>query len=581
MYMALRRQFKEWLRYACVGAAACLLAGVASEILIQALHLETRSGDPNDPLAIAMLIDTSSEEESAGIAEARKEAKDSWAHLDYNLETFHYSGSGLGDDIADALQEASKFFIDRGSTRNAVFLFSNNAPNSGFEQLLSLVSTLRQNGVFFVTVGTENSSQDLMRILASESKKTFFSAQSGNLNRAFKNAARVINSSTVGSARVSRGLVVSFLVILLLIGGLQVADNLWGLRGHWWRDLWWVPLSGAVLGIGLGTLSQSLVPYWTLVGFASGAALGVPNMVGSLAWRGVIGASRKTWRGALFGLLGGLTGATLVRLNLMLVDQIPIEADWMVPVFRTTSLVVLGLGVGFFYKLGEDWLRDAWLLGTAEGDNKSRRQVLEKPKVTVGRSGENDICLYRSEQVADYAGCFIQHGKKWLFQPAKIHADRFITIDGRMVRNLTLLPDKSLLRLGNSSFVFRQRRMAHLFDPRFRWVLVGDKQEYTLPRRRRNKLGSASGCDIVVQEQGIAGHHCTLEFTPNGLCVQPNDSMIVAVNDRETGKSQRRALQQGDLLTIGSSDLAVVWKRCVFFKKKELSRLFNIRRLAN
>ena len=578
MYKVLRRQLTAWWHYALVGAVTCLMAGIVSEVLIQALQLETRSGDPSDPLVIVMLIDASRHEDSAEIAEARRKAEDTWSHVNYNLDTFYYSSSDLGDDLLVALQEANKVLIDRASTRNAVFLFSNNAPASGLEQILRIVSSFRQNGVFFVTVGTEDSNQDLLRVLATKGTKTFFSAQPGEFVRAFQLAARSVNTSSVGTGRVTRGTVVNVAAILLLIGGIQVADNTWGLRGHWWRDLWWVSLLGMVFGIGLGSMGKDLVQYWALVGIAIGAVLGIPNIVGSPAWPAVVGASRKTLLGALIGLFGGVAGALLVQLILMQVDQIPIEDVWKIPAFRMTGLVILGFAVAFFYKLGEDWLKNAWLLGTAEGDNKAKIQVLDKPNVTIGHSKKNDICLYRSKQVADYAGSFIRHGEKWLFQPENIQSERLVAINGRMVRNLTVLPDRSLLRIGNAAIVFRQRRMSSLLSLKTRWILVGDKQDYLVPLRRRITLGSEPTCDIVVSGLGVESRHCTLAFTFNGLRVEPLEGLPVFVNDKELKGNQYKILQQGDLITIGRTDLALVLRSRELIEGNSLPRFLKILR---
>ena len=578
MYKVLRRRLMAWWRYALVGAVTCLMAGIVSEVLIQALQLETQIGNPHDPLVIVLLVDASSHEDSAEIAEARRKAEDTWSHVNYNLDTFYYSSSNLGDDLLVALQEANKIFIDRASTRNAVFLFSNNAPVSGLEQILRLVSSFRQNGVFFVTVGTEDSNQELLRVLSTKGTKTFFSAERGKFVRAFQLAARSVNASSVGTGVVTRGTVVNVAAILLLIGGIQVADNKWGLRGHWWRDLWWVTLLGMVFGIGLGSMGKDLVQYWALVGIAIGAVLGIPNIVGSPAWPAVVGASRKTLLGALFGLFGGVAGASLVRLILMQVDQIPIEDVWKIPAFRTTGLVVLGIAVAFFYKLGEDWLKNAWLLGTAEGDNKAKIQVLDKPKVKIGHSKKNDICLYRSKQIADYAGSFIQHGEKWLFQPEKDQAERLVTINGRTVRNLTILPDRSLMRIGDTALVFRQRRMSGLLNLKTRWILVGDKQEYLVPLRRRITLGGEPTCGIVMSGLGVESRHCTLAFAFNGLRVESFEGLPVFVNDKELKGNQYMTLQQGDLLTIGRTDLALVLRSRSLIKGNALPRLLKILR---
>lgn len=86
-----------------------------------------------------------------------------------------------------------------------------------------------------------------------------FTTQLGSFADAFAQAAQVIEASAFGTASSEQGLVVVAVVSLLLAASLLIAENAWQLRGRWWRDLWWIPALGLLLGVTGGFLGQNLL----------------------------------------------------------------------------------------------------------------------------------------------------------------------------------------------------------------------------------------------------------------------------------------------------------------------------------
>ena len=65
-------------------------------------------------------------------------------------------------------------------------------------------------------------------------------------------------------------------------------------------------------------------------------------------------------------------GAFLVGLLLNISGGLGWESNWNLLIFRTTSLAIVGFCVALSIKLGEEWFKEAWLLGTAQGQNRTR-----------------------------------------------------------------------------------------------------------------------------------------------------------------------------------------------------------------
>ena len=468
MNALLRQHLSFLMRFALIGAFVCMLAGLTSDALFRFLQLPPREGIARDPFVVAMLVDSSS-----GLAEAttgiRAVVNDAIAGP-HEYREITFSGSTAGNNMTWAFEEAEKLINDRNSTRNAVILLSNSMPFNLMETLRR-VNTLRNKGAFIVTVGTRTVDNDFFHILSSGGAEGSVTAFTEDFTEASEKVASILSSSTVNVPLVSRGLVTTVIAILLLSGGLLAADNVMSMRGPWARDLWWIPVVALVFGITIGSLSSNLVQFWALAGLSCGIALVLTNVLGSFLQKDFAGAINGIWRGAFFGLAGGVFGAFLVGLLLNISGGLGWESNWNLLIFRTTSLAIVGFCVALSIKLGEEWFKEAWLLGTAQGQNRNKKYALRKRIVTIGRASKNDVSLQRAKGILDHAGRFTRSGSDWFFQPAASQRGASVTINNQAVSTRTRLADRNLLRLGETTLVFRCKVNSNGFD--YKYLALG------------------------------------------------------------------------------------------------------------
>lgn len=592
MNRMLSPQIKSTLRYALVGTLACVLATLVAEVFVQAMEPQPLVIDPEDPLVIAMLIDISGSMSGEPIAEmkyASSQFLTTWDRSDTYVALIPFShvathlkptlhpdqNPGIlveqvakleadsGTAMTPALQIAEFIFTEIGSTRNAVMLFTDGLPTDEISTR-NRAQRLRDDGVVIVAIGTGDANQGFLTAVVGGDADKVFSAQLGDFANTFDQAASTISSSAFGTASTSQDRVLVAIVALFLVAALLVAENVWGLRGRWWRDLWWVLPLGLLLGISgsaLGEVIPNRVATWALVGLFCGVALGFTDMAGNISRTGNLWSRipRKLRRGAVFGLAGGIVGGMIFSLLFRdtMLDTTTGAATALGS--RIIGFAILGFFIGLALRLGEELLKDAWLMGVTKGFYEGKHYILNKSLVTVGQSGNNDINLHREKDIADRAGHFMLDSGTWFFQPTQ-GADA-VTVSGMAVSDRIPLQDASSIHFGSTEFVFRQRQDPGKSARETAWVLAGDKSTFALPRQDLIRIGSDPACDIALDDPSVEPHHCTLEFTRQGLCLSPNARAHVSVNDQELAKASQRPLLQGDLITIGQVELGLIAER--------------------
>ena len=581
---------RAYVPYAGVGMVTCIVAILVAEIFVQAMQPPPVEVDPNDPLAIALLIDTSYSMEGEPIAEVRDASirfLETWdrsrthiAVIPFNtyasivepILTMEQPVSALipelqqleaagGTAMQLGLQQAQAAFERMRSSRNAVMLFTDGIPNKpGPTQRLA--EEMRRRGIVIVAIGTARADDGYLEQLTGHPENVF-TTRLGDFASAFDRAAQVIAASSFGTATTSQGLTVVFVVSLFLAAAMLATENLWGLRGNWWRDMWWLPVAGGVAGYVGGLVGEYVlrlgIVTWGLVGLSCGAALGLTDLAGGqfTGLRSLLRIPPKSRRGAVFGLIGGLVGGVVFALFFRNVSLDSTGGELQALFSRLVGFAILGLAIGLAIKVGQELLKDSWLLGLSKGFYEGKQYILTKTPVSVGRSGNNDINLNQETDIGDRVGHFELAQDIWHFVPASRDAVDAVTVDGQAVADRVHLADGSSLRFGNTEFVFQSRESPGTVSQADRWALVGDDEEFELPVQNRIQLGSDEACDIVIRDASVEGRHAVFEFSQHDLRLTAPGGGFVSVNDVALPRDGQ-SLKQGDFIMLGTVELGLV-----------------------
>ncbi len=579
------------LRFAAVGALACVIATLVAELFLQTTTLPQEVGKEIPPLTIALLIDTSGSMEGDPIIEVREAAiqfigtlerantyialvpfSDTATLLEPILTPGQNPASligqirsldaGGGTGMAEALVLAKEAFESIAAPNNAVLLFTDGLPNDPILALLQ-AEVLRREGAVIVAVGTLDSDISFLKPLTLGETDKLFTTQLGEFSLAFDQAAQAIVASAFGTASTSQGFIVVTIIALFLTTALLVSENVWSLRGNWWRDLWWMPPLGAALGFLGATIGENLIQYdvasWALVGLTSGVALGLIDLTRSNTWDWQALVPRKAMRGAFFGLVGGSVGGILFSLIFGTSDLQTTQGEIIALVSRLSGFGLLGFFIGLALKAGEELLKDVWLIGTSQGPYEGKQFILSKPVVSVGRSGNNDINLSQEAGLGSTTGRFIRIQGEWLYQPLAGDADEAaVSVNGAKALDRTPLSDNTTIRFGSTEFMFRRRGDPGQIALARNWTLAGDEVTFRLPRQAQVRIGSSPSCDVVLVDPSVQIHHCTLKFSDQGIRLQSIAGAYVAINDQPVLDDTSMVLQQGDLVTLGSVELALI-----------------------
>ncbi len=559
--------------FALLGAVGALLGGILGEFLVSRPQPQATL---SQPAAIALVIDASgSMNEQNKLVEVKRAARDfvlrqdlqitriavvgfgSEAHLESPLSSDRQAllqaieriQDGGGTMMAEGLQAGLDALGQAEAVARSILLFTDGVPGSTVmpERLarrlaLGVAEQIRVRGIQLVAVGTEDAN---IRFLAelTGSEALVFSTTAGQFDQAFRQAERAIRQLFGNRAPVSTGraLQEAFLWGALVALGLGlvllVGQNILTLRGRWFRDLGWVPFGAALLGGVSALVGQLLLVTgsgrglgWAVLGAGTGLFLGLADRSRSRALRGSLG-------GAAGGLVGGLVFEGLL--------------GGSGTVARLVGFAVLGAAIGLMVQWAQQAFKKAWLVGLTTGPYEGKEYILTKPVVTVGRSDANDIGLYRERDLPLKAGVLrLDHGQ-WRWDGATI------LVNGQGTTQQALQPGDRL-GFGATEFLF-QVRGALPPEAREAWVLHSNQESYALPfPLQQAVIGSGQRCEVRIP--GLADQHAEIRLDTEGLKL-----MVLAtparLNQQSLKVGQRVALKAGDLLELGTEELALARQR--------------------
>lgn len=560
--------------FAILGAIGCVLGGILGEFLIP--RPVPPAPTPQQPAAIVLVLDASgSMNEQGKLNEVKRAAQDfvarqdlqitqiavvgfgSDAHLESPLSTNRQDllraiqriQDGGGTMMGEGLQAGLDALGQTNVAARSILLFTDGVPGSTVmpervarRRALAVAEQIRTQGVRLVAVGTEDANMSFLAELTG-SRELVFSTTSGQFDQAFRQAEQAIKQLFGNRAPISTGralqeaflwgaLVALGLGLVLLIG-----QNVLTLRGRWFRDLSWVPFGAALLGGVSAFGGQMLLATgsgrglgWAILGAGAGLFLGLADRSRAKAIRGSLG-------GAAGGFVGGLVFEWLLGGSGM--------------VARLVGFAVLGAAIGLMVQWAQQAFKSAWLVGLTTGPYEGKEYILAKPVVTVGRSDANDIGLYRERDLPLKAGILRLVQGKWVWE------GQTILVNGQGTNQQTLQPGDRL-GFGATEFLF-QVRGALPPEAKEVWALHGNAQSYALPfPLKQATIGSAKSCEVVVA--GIADKHVEIRLGLEGLKL-----VVLAAPTRLNGQSlkvgQRVALKPGDLLELGTEELALARQR--------------------
>jgi pSer/pThr/pTyr-binding forkhead associated (FHA) protein/uncharacterized protein YegL len=579
-----------YFRYAWVGAIGCVIGAILFEILFPSVAA-TSSGSVQH---VALVIDTSGSMRDQNKLEEVKRAAISFVNRQGMGSANSATGVALiefstnastvqamtrdanaltarineleangGTNIGAAVIEAGRALgaDDARSVPSSLLLFTDGRPDvageseaQGRRRAIGAAQQIRAAGVKIIAIGTEDADPGFLTELTG-SPDLVFSTTAGTFDAAFQRADKkirqIFQSGGAGSGNpfeaLARAWGLGMLLGLSLGAALLIAENVWGLRGRWWRDLNWVPLGAALLGaLGaiVGQLVYGLLPDsptsrawgWAILGAAVGAMLGLADR-----------SKTKAGRGAFGGFAGGLAGGLVFD---FLSKFLTIGAGDTGILARVLGLAVLGFAVGLMVQVVQQALKTAWLSGITTGPYEGKQYILGKPIVTVGRSDGNDIGLYRENNLGLKAGSFSFNAGRWSY------AGEALQINGSSQTNATLSSGDTI-RLGDTEFIFEDKGSPQVQpedqeqpEPRAavptaiptpvpppvspptptsspvsspvskptRWKLNGDPiLEITSPAKLT--LGRVADNNLVIDDANVSSHHAIVEATQDTLNV--------------------------------------------------------------
>ena len=138
-----------------------------------------------------------------------------------------------------------------------------------------------------------------------------------------------------------------------------------------------------------------------------------------------------------------------------------------------------------------------------------------------------------------------------------VFEDRTIVPPERAQSNPTPMQTPAI-RFGSTEFIFRRRGDPSQIALAENWTLAGDEVSLPLPRQAQVRIGSSPSCDVVLADPSVQIHHCTLKFSDQGIRLQSIAGPYVTINDQPVLDDTSMVLQKGDLVTVGSVELALI-----------------------
>jgi ribosomal protein L40E len=174
-----------------------------------------------------------------------------------------------------------------------------------------------------------------------------------------------------------------------------------------------------------------------------------------------IGATRKSWMGALNsaigGLLGGFTGGILFDTVAPFIGFIVsfglITGGWA---SRLIGLTLMGALIGLFSTIAEHLLASASLKVISSGRMEGREFVVDKPVVTIGRDERCDVALYYDRDIAMRHALMRWEDGSYVIMP---EGNAILLVNNQPTRRHRL-KDKDVITVGQTQLLFREHRIA-------------------------------------------------------------------------------------------------------------------------
>ena len=566
--------------FGIVGAAACVLGATAGQFFVTPEE-EPPPPPPPPTAAIVMMLDTSSSMRGDPLVEVKEAAinfvekenleLNQIALIDFNKQTTIHqpftndrdalinSISSLeagGDTImSQALEDSLNLLQESTDDKLHVLLFTDGQPRPSDRQAtIDTAENVRNADINIIAIASGYSNLKFLEQLTENPEQTLETEQ-GEFLAAFTEAQAIIEKSVkvegiFGTTSTSEkdifrdALILSALIAFCLSTLLLITENTLSLGSRWWQGMPWIPIGAMILGSLGGFLGESFHSFtegsrsagWTILGGAIGGMLGLSD-----------GSRIKTLRGILGGLIGGLLGGVLFEALLTNAEGSAIN-------LRLYGFAVLGFAIGLMIMFAQEVFKNAWLLGTTTGIYEGKQYILAKPIITVGRANKNDISLFQEKDLPKTAGQFESEKGEWFW--SAVGSGAGVKINGVVQEQATLISGDRL-RFGGTEFIFKLRGHEESKAKDMPWVLRGNEQDYSIPKKKRVFIGKAQNNDVVITDDSVAGKHAMLTFSNQGLKLQ-SLGLNTFINDEPLKVLSSRLLKRGDFIVLGKIELALV-----------------------
>lgn len=193
---------------------------------------------------------------------------------------------------------------------------------------------------------------------------------------------------------------------------------------------------------------------WTFLGALPGLAVGASTRSGKRALHGLIG-----------GLIGGFLGGLLFDLVATVAAPLlaPAAAAAGKQIYggggpsRAVGFTIIGLLTGLFVGLVEEFFKQAWVRVLA-GLNEGRDYIISKPLTIMGRDERADIPLFGDRSLApQHAAIRMENGRHVLLDGGTSVGT---LVNGQRIDQPRLLRDGDMIQLGSVRILFREKATA-------------------------------------------------------------------------------------------------------------------------
>lgn len=178
---------------------------------------------------------------------------------------------------------------------------------------------------------------------------------------------------------------------------------------------------------------------WAIAGISAGVGQGLAVLDGKVVLNGIVG-----------GILGGLLGGLLFD---------PISLVWgdleQATVSRGIGFTTIGIMVGLFVGLVEQWTKTAWVLMKA-GPLAGKQFVIHRNPTTLGSSPKSDIYLFKDADIEPVHALIHNLGGRYEIEDQGTQAQTFV--NGSPIARRPLVSG-DVIELGKTVLVFDLRNV--------------------------------------------------------------------------------------------------------------------------